>query len=249
MSADMGWARRIKEAIENDGFVLVFQPIVDSASGKTHGFEALVRMVGSDGELISPAGFLPAAERFGLIVDIDRWVIHSAIRQLRKEPLLSSDCHLSINLSPPSVEAYSTLDYIHTQLLDTGVDPTRLTFEITETTAITKLSQAVSLLDGLAALGCKSALDDFGTGYSSFAYLKEFPVDYVKIDGSFVQNIDSDKLNRVMVTAMTEVAHAMGKRTVAEFVETQEVAEVLREIGVDLQQGYHLGRPELNPVL
>ena len=249
MSADMSWARRIKEAIENDGFVLVFQPIIDSQSGRIYSFESLIRMYGADGALISPAGFLPAAERFGLIIDLDRWVIRSAIKQLQTEPLLSSDCHLSINLSGPSVEASSTLDFIHSQLKDTGVDPSRLTFEITETTAITKLSQAVSLLDGLEAMGCESALDDFGTGYSSFAYLKELPVDYVKIDGSFVQNIDSDMLNRVMVMAMTEVAHAMGKRTVAEFVENDKVAAVLKEIGVDLQQGYHHGKPELNPAL
>lgn len=249
MSADMGWARRIKQAIESDGFVLVFQPIVDSGTGKVFSFEALIRMVGSNSELIAPAGFLTAAERFGLITDIDRWVIRSAINQLQHEPLFSSDCHLSINLSAASVEAVSTLDYIHSQLKDTGVDPSRLTFEITETTAITKLAQAVSLLHGLSALGCESALDDFGTGYSSFAYLKELPVDYVKIDGSFVQNIDSDMLNRVMVTAMIEVAHAMGKRTVAEFVETQKVADALKGIGVDLQQGYHHGKPELNPAL
>lgn len=247
MSADMGWARRIKQAIESDGFVLVFQPIVASSTGKVFSFEVLIRMVGASNELIAPAGFLTAAERFGLITDIDRWVIRSAIKQLRHEPLFSSDCHLSINLSAASVEAVSTLDYIHAQLMDTGVDPSRLTFEITETTAITKLSQAVSLLHGLSALGCESALDDFGTGYSSFAYLKELPVDYVKIDGSFVQNLDHDMLNRVMVTAMSEVAHAMGKRTVAEFVETQQVADTLKGIGVDLQQGYHHGKPELNP--
>lgn len=249
MSADMSWARRIKEAIEEDGFVLVFQPIIDSLSGEVYSFEALIRMHGVDGALISPAGFLPAAERFGLILDLDRWVIRSAIKQLQNEPLRSSDCHLSINLSGSSVEASTTLDYIHAQIKDTGVDPSRLTFEVTETTAITKLSQAVSMLDGLDALGCESALDDFGTGYSSFAYLKELPVNYVKIDGSFVQNIDNDMLNRVMVMAMTEVAHAMGKRTVAEFVESKEVADVLKEIGVDLQQGYHHGKPELNPAL
>jgi diguanylate cyclase (GGDEF)-like protein/PAS domain S-box-containing protein len=249
MSADMGWARRIKQAIECDGFVLVFQPIVDSSTGSVYSFEALIRMVGASSELIPPAGFLTAAERFGLITEIDRWVIRSAIKRLCHEPLFSSDCHLSINLSAASVEAPSTLDYIHSQLKDTGVDPSRLTFEITETTAITKLSQAVTLLHGLSALGCESALDDFGTGYSSFAYLKELPVDYVKIDGSFVQNLDSDMLNRVMVTAMSEVAHAMGKRTVAEFVETQQVADALKGIGVDLQQGYHHGKPELNPVL
>lgn len=248
MSADMGWARRIKEAIESDGFTLAYQPIVRSVDSGVHSYEVLIRMNGSDGELISPAGFLPAAERFGLMVELDRWVIRHAIRALRAMQQKRPELALNINLSAPSMETPDILDTVREQLQEHAVDARCLVFEITETTAITKLSQAVEVLDGLKALGCGTALDDFGTGYSSFAYLKELPVDYVKIDGSFVQNLDRDRLNQVMVRSMHDVAHAMGKRSVAEFVETEAVRQLLNEIGVDYQQGYYLGKPELNIV-
>jgi diguanylate cyclase (GGDEF)-like protein/PAS domain S-box-containing protein len=248
MSADMGWARRIKEAIEEDGFTLAYQPIMRSADGETHSYEALIRMYDKDGALISPAGFLPAAERFGLMVELDRWVIRHAIAALRSLQQRQPGLMLNINLSAPSVETPGILDTVREELALSGVAACSLVFEITETTAITKLAQAVELLEGLKALGCATALDDFGTGYSSFAYLKELPVDYVKIDGSFVQNLDCDRLNQVMVRSMHDVAHAMGKYSVAEFVETAEVMQTLRDIGVDYQQGYYLGKPELKIV-
>ncbi len=249
MSADMGWARRIKEAIEEDGFVLAYQPILRSEEGTVHSHEVLLRMRGVDGELITPAGFLPAAERFGLMVELDLWVIEHAILALREARVQRRDIKLNINLSAPSVETLTILDAVRDLLARYEVDARCLVFEITETTAITKLAHAVELLDGLKALGCSTALDDFGTGYSSFAYLKELPVDYVKIDGSFVQNLDRDRLNQVMVRSMHEVARAMGKRSVAEFVESEAVMHTLREIGVDYQQGYYLGKPELNLTL
>jgi EAL domain-containing protein (putative c-di-GMP-specific phosphodiesterase class I) len=206
----------------------------------------LIRLRGSDGELISPAGFLPAAERFGLMVELDLWVISRAIEELQRARLDGVSHRLNINLSAHSVETPAILDAVREHLIRSGVDAGCLIFEITETTAITKLSQAVELLDGLKALGCSTALDDFGTGYSSFAYLKELPVDYVKIDGSFVQNLDRDRLNQVMVRSMHEVARAMGKHSVAEFVESEAVMRTLKEIGVDYLQGYYLGKPELN---
>lgn len=241
MSADMGWARAIKDALANDGFVILYQPIVDSERGAIHSHEALLRMKDPAGELISAAGFLSAAERFGLITDIDRWVISHAIQDLAASG--RDGIRVNVNLSAKSIDSPSVLEFICEEIEHYGVDPRLLTFEITETTAITNLGVARSFFEGLRRLGCHAALDDFGTGYSSFAYLKELPVDYVKIDGGFVQNLDSDYLNVVMVKAMHEVAVAMGKKTVAEFVESEAVREILRGIGINYQQGYLVGMP------
>ncbi len=243
MSADIGWVRRIRRAIAEDRFVLALQPIVCCGTRAVCGHEVLVRMLDERGTAVLPGGFLPAAERFGLMGDIDRWVVEHALAQLVAGA--AGGGTLSINLSAQSVGDPGMLDFITRAVRGTGVDPRRLCFEITETAAITSMERARELLDGLRRLGCRSALDDFGVGYSSFAYLKDLPVDRVKIDGSFVHGIEGDRLKHAMVRAMNDVAHALGKQTVAERVETEGELAVLREIGVDCAQGYLFGRPEV----
>lgn len=243
MYADMGWARRIKDAIENNHFVLACQPIVHTSTLMVSSYEVLLRMRDENDVFIMPAGFLPSAERFGLMLDIDRWVIVHAIEALgalRKE---TPNLRYSINLSAKAVCDTTILTVIKEALTRYDVEPSSVTFEITETVAIGNMSTAVDFLEQLRALGCFTALDDFGVGYSSFAYLKDLPVDYVKIDGSFVKNIETNALHRAMVKSMNEISHAIGKKTVAEFVENERSLALLREMGVDYVQGYHIGKP------
>ncbi len=245
MSEDMGWAGRIKDAIENNRFRLACQPIMELKNGEIYRQEVLLRMSDENGGLILPAGFLPSAERFGLMRAIDGWVVKHAIEilglQLKKNPRL----HFSINLAAESVGDKKILDIITNSLMRHEVPPTAVTFEITETVAIANIDAAVDFLHQLRNHGCQTALDDFGVGYSSFAYLKDLPVDYVKIDGSFVRDIHRDKLQLAMVRSMNDIAHAMGKYTVAEFVDSAEVVKLLKEMEVDFIQGYHIGGPSL----
>ena len=245
MSEDMGWARRIKDAIEQDHFRLCCQPIMDMKTGETHRQEVLLRMRGEDGNIILPAGFLPSAERFGLMRAIDRWVVNHAIEALGKQLAKNPKLHYSINLSAESIGDVTMLETITNALQRHDVPPTAVTFEITETVAIAHLGTAVDFLTRLRNLGCQTALDDFGVGYSSFAYLKDLPVDYVKIDGSFVRDIPRDTLQHAMVRSMNDIAHAMGKQTIAEFVECEDCIALLRKMGVDYAQGYYVGRPQL----
>ncbi|GAB4303136.1 MAG: hypothetical protein Kow0096_25050 [Thiohalomonadaceae bacterium] len=244
MFADMGWARSIKQAIEQDGFVFALQPIVTIPHRSVVSYELLLRMRGENGEIIMPSGFMPSAERFGLILEIDRWVVSKAIRLLA-ENVVEPGARLSVNLSAMAIGDQEVLRLITAELEQHGVAPQRLTFEITETIAMADLSAAVDFLASLRALGCATALDDFGVGYSSFAYLKDLPVDYVKIDGSFVRDIAKDSVQLAMVKSMNEIAHAMAKQTVAEYVDNDEVLRLLAEIGVDFAQGYLTGRPRL----
>jgi diguanylate cyclase (GGDEF)-like protein/PAS domain S-box-containing protein len=245
MSEDMGWARRIKDAIEQDHFRLCCQPIMDMKSGETQRQEVLLRLQGEDGDIILPAGFLPSAERFGLMRAIDRWVVNHAIEALGKQLAKNPKLHYSINLSAESIGDATMLETITNALQRFDVPPTAVTFEITETVAIAHLGTAVEFLTRLRNLGCQTALDDFGVGYSSFAYLKDLPVDYVKIDGSFVRDIPRDTLQHAMVRSMNDIAHAMGKQTIAEFVDCEDCLALLRKMGVDFVQGYYVGRPQL----
>ncbi len=243
MRQDMGWAKRIKRAIEYDQFVFACQPIMDVKSNKIFSYEVLLRMQDATEKNILPAGFLPSAERFGLILDIDRWIIRNSIAELGRLRGNGLDIFCSINLSAKAVCDEDTLSIITDAIEANKVDPKAITFEITENTAIDNFDTAIVFLEALHNLGCFTALDDFGVGYSSFAYLKDLPVDYVKIDGSFVKNIESDALNMAMVKSMNEVAHAVGRKTVAEFVENKQGLEILRGIGVDYVQGYYIGKP------
>lgn len=243
MHADLGWARRIKQAIETDHFVLACQPIARTGTLAVASYEVLLRLRGDSKEFVMPAGFLPSAERFGLMLDIDRWVIGRAMASLAALHTGMPQLRYSVNLSAMAVCDTGILDFIKELLARYNVEPGTITFEITENVAIGNITLAVQFLEQLRALGCCTALDDFGIGYSSFAYLKDLPVDYVKIDGSFVKDIETNVLHRAMVKSMHEVAHAVGKKTVAEFVESERCLEMLRDIGVDYVQGYHIGKP------
>jgi diguanylate cyclase (GGDEF)-like protein len=245
MSLDMGWSRRIREAVEHNRFALACQPIVSTRNRATRIYEVLIRMLDDNGGLIMPGGFLSTAERFGLSLDIDRWVITNAIEILAEQRVTQPELCYSINLSAQTLNTPAICILIQDKLRATGLDPAALIFEVTETAAISDLNAAAALLARLRALGCRTALDDFGSGMSSFAYLKELPVDIVKIDGRFVKHIATSAVDKAMVRAMNDIAHALGKETIAEFVEDEAAFQILIELGVDYGQGYHLGRPDL----
>jgi EAL domain-containing protein (putative c-di-GMP-specific phosphodiesterase class I) len=198
-------------------------------------------MVGDDGELIPPASFLPIAERFGLIGEIDAWVVRQAIRALADRS--AEDLVFEVNLSGPSIGSPEILTVIERELQQTGVDPKRVIFEITETAAVANVTEAREFAERLGELGCRFALDDFGAGFGSFYYLKHLPCDFLKIDGEFVRNLASTPTDQVIVSGLVQIAHGLGKRTIAEFVEDGETMELLRREGVDMAQGYHVGRP------
>ena len=242
MSLDIGWSQRIHDALDNDKFVLVTQPIYHTNSNKIYSHEVLVRML-DDGGLIMPGGFLTTAERFGLAVKIDLWVISHAIEKLARLHKIEPEVSFSINLSGQSITVPEVIAHIASLLKNYELDASKLTFEITETAAISDMDKAVLMLEELRKMGCRTALDDFGSGMSSFAYLQEMPVDSVKIDGRFVRNIAESSVDQAIVRAMNDIAHALGKNTVAEFVENEQHLKMLKLIGVDCVQGYHLGKP------
>lgn len=245
LTTDMGWARRIKDAIASNQFVLAAQPVVETRSGQIASYEILLRLRDEKGELIMPNGFLPAAERFGLASDVDRWVIVNAMRDLRERQVDNPGLCYSINLSGQSLNQPEVADLIIDELQRHGQNPATLMFEVTETAAIADMASAGHFLRRLNAAGCKTALDDFGAGMSSFAYLRDLPVDFVKIDGKFVQNMTDNAMDQAMVRAMNDIAHAVGKRTVAEFVESEPCLIQLKAFGVDYVQGNHLGKPKI----
>ncbi len=245
MTLDMGWSRRIKEAIEKDRFVLACQPIVSTATRDIECYEVLIRMLDERNELIMPSGFLATADRFGLAAEIDKWVIRNAIEGLAWQRVTSPRLRYAINLSGRTLTTPGICELIQDRLKHTGLDPTALTFEVTETVAIADMAAAENFLNRLRSMGCRTALDDFGSGMASFAYLKDLPVNSVKIDGRFVKNLAASPVDQAMVKAMNEIAHALGKTTIAEFVEDEESFKLLAAFGVDFAQGYHLGRPDV----
>lgn len=243
MAQDMGWANRVKKAYENDLFSLVYQPIVSINDGSIENYEVLLRMDLDDGQRILPGGFIPAAERFGLINHVDRWTVSRAMHALHNLREQNKNINFAINLSGRAFEDKELLPMIQGILDNSGLDPSSLTFEITETAAIANIAAAKIFIAQLKDMGCQFALDDFGTGFCSFAYLKNLPVDKLKIDGSFVQSLDTSKVDRAMVQSMNQIAHALGKQTVAEFVQNKQTLDLLRDYGVDFAQGHYLGKP------
>ncbi len=241
------WVAHIRRALEENRFRLFAQRIHPLqgrvGNGGLH-CEVLVRLAQDDGGLVPPGAFLPAAERYGLSVDIDQWVVEQTFAWLAEHPgHLGRLAMCAINLSGHSVGNERLTERV-LELLDTGVVPAeRICFEITETAAVANLAGATRMMERLRARGCRFALDDFGSGLSSFAYLKTLPVDYLKIDGLFVKDIKSDPLDLAMVRSINEIGHVLGKQTIAEFVEDDEIAGALREIGVDFAQGYGIDVP------
>jgi diguanylate cyclase (GGDEF)-like protein/PAS domain S-box-containing protein len=241
---EMECVARIQQALEGGRFELYFQPIVPVAPAGHKGvqYELLLRMRGNDGEVIPAGAFLPAAERYHLAAKIDRWVVKAALDWLARRPRHLEELHLcSINLSGHSVDDPSFLDYVVCRLDETGIPAHKICFEITETAAIAQISGAMRFMDALKGRGCRFALDDFGSGLSSFAYLKSLPVDFLKIDGTFVKGIATDRTDLAIVKAMHELGRVMGKQTVAECVEDESVLARLREVGIDYAQGWALG--------
>ncbi len=198
-----------------------------------------------NGRIVAPDSFIAAAERYGITPSIDRWVIENALRWLVSEADERERLAMcSINLSGQSLGDDKFLPYVIEQFHRSGLDATKICFEITETAAVASFSQANRFIQALKELGCKFALDDFGTGLSSFGYLKHFPVDYLKIDGSFVREILHDPIDREMVRSINEIGHLTGKQTIAEFAENAEIIQMLRNIGVDFAQGYGVAQPQ-----
>jgi diguanylate cyclase (GGDEF)-like protein/PAS domain S-box-containing protein len=245
MSLDMGWSRRIREAIEHDRFVLACQPVVGTRTRALHVEEVLLRLREEDGTIIPPSGFLPTVERLGLSAEVDQWVIANAIALLARELRTQPGLRLSVNLSAQSLTLPALAELITRELAAARVPASALTFEVTETAAIADMAVAVEFLGALRAAGCRTALDDFGSGMASFAYLRDLPVDYVKIDGRFVKNLLASPVDQAMVKAMNDIAHTLGKQTVGEFVESERHLRLLAELGVDYGQGYYLGRPRI----
>jgi len=243
MAEDMGWAARVREVLDNNRFELAFQPIVGINDGQIHSYEVLIRMPYDDGQTILPGGFMPAAERFGLIHSIDRWMVAKTIRTLAELRDEGRTLHFAINLSGRAFEDETLLPLIRAALEETQLDPSWVTFEITETAAIANLNAATRFIESLREIGCRFALDDFGSGFCSFTYLKHLPVDKLKIDGSFVQGLPHAPVDQAMVRSMNQVAHALGKQTIAESVENIETLDILKDLGVDYVQGYYLGKP------
>ena len=246
---EMEWIGRLQKALEEDRFVLYAQDIVEikAPRGRVTHRELLLRMLDENGEIVMPMAFIPAAERYGLMPSIDRWVIRNALAIISRQRVdgrhdLADIC--SINLSGASIGDEGILDFIRGQLAHFNVPCQSICFEITETAAIAKLDKATHFIQELRALGCLFSLDDFGAGMSSFAYLKHLPVDYLKIDGGFVKDMADDPIDRAMVEAINSVGHVMGKKTIAEFVDSDRVIAILREIGVDFAQGYGVAKPQ-----
>ena len=243
---EMQWAARINNALEDNRFELyrqTIQPLQVEEEG-AH-YEILLRMRDESGGIIAPGLFIEAAERYGITPNIDRWVIKNAFRWLvseadERERLVMC----SINLSGQSFSDEKFLPFVIDQFQMSGLDATKICFEITETAAIASYSQANRFINALKELGCKFALDDFGTGLSSFGYLKHFPVDFLKIDGSFVKEILHDPIDREMVRSINEIGHLTGKKTIAEFAENEEIITMLRGMGVDYAQGYGVSEPK-----
>ena len=243
MQARLGWVDQIRRGLDEDRFVLFCQPIVHLASGNATQWELLLRLQGDDGELIPPAVFIPTAERFGMIQEIDMWVVHKAIHLLHEHRNREQELRLEVNVSGKSMGDSEIPDMVEREIAATGIDPSRLVFEITETAAIANMEQARAFADRLTSLGCRFALDDFGAGFSSFYYLKYLPLNYLKIDGDFIKSLTSSVTDQLVVQSMVDIARGMGMKTIAEFVEAPETAAMLLEKGVDYSQGYYHGRP------
>ncbi|WP_223466063.1 EAL domain-containing protein [Pseudomonas sp. GL-RE-26] len=247
---EMAWVQRLHMALEEDRFCLYAQEIVplghvEQDSGH---IEILLRLHDEAGRMILPDSFIPAAERYGLMSSLDRWVVQNVfkiIAQCRAEQGNGPLAMCAINLSGTTIGDEAFLDFLREQFVTYSIPPEMICFEITETSAISNLGSAIRFINELKGLGCHFSLDDFCAGMSSFAYLKHLPVDFLKIDGSFVKDMLDDPINRAMVEVINHIGHVMGKRTIAEFVETPQIEQALLEIGVDYAQGYVIERPQL----
>ncbi|MDH4133700.1 MAG: EAL domain-containing protein, partial [Gammaproteobacteria bacterium] len=246
---EMLWVSRLNDALKDGSRLLLYRQKIAPLNG--HGsehYEVLVRLRGENGDVILPEAFLPAAERYNLMPQIDRWVVTSTISRLDEYRDGDKQCLTAINLSGASLGDERFLDFIRAELEQHSDIPCRLCFEITETAAITNLARAAEFMHELRDLGCRFALDDFGTGLSSFGYLKNLPVDFLKIDGSLVRGIVGSKTDFAMVQAINNIGHTLGIQTIAEYVENDAIRQRLAEIHVDYAQGFGIALPEIYPM-
>src|SRR5215217_8035786 len=243
LASRLSWTDVIRDALDEERLVLQAQPIMDLASGEIHQYELLLRMRDPLGELISPAAFLPVAERYDLIGSIDKWVVRRAIQMLGEELARKNRLVFEVNISGRSTGDPELLELIEHELAANDVAPEQVIFEITETTAVGNIPRAQEFAAHLNQLGCRFALDDFGAAFASFYYLKHLPFDYLKIDGEFVRSCLDDRTDQLVIQAVVDIARGLGKRTVAEMVGDQPTLELLAGLGVDHVQGYHIGKP------
>ncbi|MFW2374797.1 MAG: EAL domain-containing protein, partial [Gammaproteobacteria bacterium] len=246
----MQWVTRIKSALREDRFVIYGQPIVPlQDSSVPHHIEILLRLQDEDGSILTPWTFLPAAERYHLMPEIDRWVVNQTLTMLSEQNNRHAGMQIkvAINLSGQSLGNEEFLDFLLHRLDQVDFSLENICFEVTESAAISNLAEAQHFMSVLKEKGCRFSLDDFGTGLSSFAYLKNLPVDYLKIDGSFVKEIVNDPISDAMVSAINQVGQVMGLKTIAEFVENDAIKDHLKKLGVNYAQGYGVGKPR--PIL
>jgi diguanylate cyclase (GGDEF)-like protein/PAS domain S-box-containing protein len=238
--ASMEWARQIQQAVADDNLELYFQPVIRIANGEIEYYEALVRLLADD-RIIPPGEFIPALEREGGMSMLDRQVISKAFRYLDSHSQLNK---IAINLSAQGFSDDRLVPFITEQLELYNIEATRIIFELTESASLSNITETQSIVASICKLGCQFSIDDFGTGFSTFNYLKQLPAESVKIDGSFVVDLATNSVDLALIKAIYEVATALDKKTVAEFVENQKTLDILGNIGVTFAQGYHLGKPK-----
>lgn len=244
---NMAWLGRLKKAFEAGNFKLMAQPIhpleVNAFKQPFHHYEVLIRLFDENNQPVPPDEFIPAAEYYSMMPRLDRWVVSTLLHSLKAVTQQKPCPVFAINLSGQSLDEPAFLDFVEEQMNATGIRPEMLCFEITERVAINNLELAQQFVEKLKQRGCSFSLDDFGTGVSSFGYLKSLPVDYLKIDGSFIKDIATDEVANAMVRSVTQVGHLMGVKVIAEYVENRRVIQILRGIGVDYGQGYGISKP------
>jgi diguanylate cyclase (GGDEF)-like protein len=234
---------RIRDALTNDRLSLHTQPIRSLSSGDIERYELLLRMTSESGELLPAASFIEAAERSGMVQELDRWVVARALELIAERERAGQPLSLHVNLSGASVADISVLEFIERRLDEGSADPARCTFEITETAKVHDYQAAAGFADRLTEFGCQVAIDDYGAGFGPFHYLKQIPFDLIKIDGSFVRDMPRSDADQLTVQAIVQIARGLGKTTIAEYVQDDATAKMLREYGVDMAQGFHLGKP------
>jgi diguanylate cyclase (GGDEF)-like protein len=234
---------RIRDALTHDRLSLHTQPIRSLASGGIERYELLLRMTGDNGELLPAASFIEAAERSGMVQELDRWVVARALELLTKRERAGQPVSLHVNLSGASLTDVSVIEFIERRLDEGDADPSRCTFEITETARVSDYQAAAGFADRLTEFGCQVAIDDYGAGFGSFHYLKSIPFDVIKIDGAFIRDMPRSDADQLTVQAIVQIARGLGKTTIAEYVQDDATTQMLREYGVDMAQGFHLGRP------
>jgi diguanylate cyclase (GGDEF)-like protein len=234
---------RIRDALTHDRLSLHTQPIRSLASGGIERYELLLRMTADDGELLPASAFIEAAERSGMIQELDRWVVAQALEVLGRREREGDPVSLHVNLSGASLADVSVLEFIERRLDEGDADPSRCTFEITASANVADYAKAGGFADRLTEFGCQVAIDDYGAGFGPFHYLKTMPFDVIKIDGAFVRDMPNSDADQLTVQAIVQIARGLGKTTIAEYVQDDATTDLLREFGVDMAQGFHLGRP------